>query len=336
MRIVKVTAAVLILSAVMCAGITAASPLSDSYYLGEIPDAAAIGRGGAYCAVCANPYASYWNPAGLAALKCNNFTVSSNMFSESKLDSSAVNESYPLEGRNINFVSVSSPEVGLYWRPLSMRVDRSTWTGGGSEYSLKIDEKINVFGITVAVPHNDRVDFGMNINFIFGTMGYILTDGANTAAEIPYGYGWGLDWGMIYKATPNVNFGLTLLNGPAKIYWEKFSDDTLPPILRAGFDIRLTELMSAGIDYEKGFYDDSRSDESVAHFGLEQYVTREIILRGGVYGRDLDDKYSAVYTAGIGYEKSSCRIDFAVRQFYLNEDESNCVKRFSLSGFIPF
>ena len=41
------------------------SPLNDSYFLGEIPDSAAIGMGQAYVGVSGGPFSSYWNPAGL-------------------------------------------------------------------------------------------------------------------------------------------------------------------------------------------------------------------------------------------------------------------------------
>ena len=143
---------ILILYEVMPLFVKVKSPLDDSYFIGEIPDSAAIGRGEAYVAVKYSPFAPYWNPAGIRELKINKFGISGDIFFNSDIEVSRVKDKFPLqEGRKTNFVSICGPQVGIYWRPLSNRMDKSTWTESGILYESTIDEKINIFAITVAV-----------------------------------------------------------------------------------------------------------------------------------------------------------------------------------------
>ena len=311
-----------------------ASVLEDIYYTGETPGAAALGRGGAYSAVKGDAYASFWNPAGLAALSENLLAVSSDFMSSGPLNKSIM--AGPLSGSNLNYIAIAGPEVGMYWRPLALRVEDSTGTRNGESYRIKRDVKINMFGLSVGVKHAERVDFGMNMNFIFGTMGVAEITEQSASAEVPYGYGWGIDWGLIYRMSDQVNAGVVLRNGPSAIYWDKgFGRDRLPPILRAGLDIRLSQLMSVGVDYEKSFADSSVNPGESVHLGVEHYLAQNLILRAGVYGSNLDSETSRVYTAGLGYMFDKYNIDLAARQA-APEGDGGTVRRYTLSGIIPF
>ncbi len=306
------------------------SVLEDRYYVGEKPGAAAIARGGAYTAVADDSFAAFWNPAGLARLRENSLGISMNLFSETELSEDELHANYPLQGQKLNFISISAPEVSLYWRPLSNISLEESDNG----VTVKRDVKVNTFGLSVGIPHTEKMDFGMNINFLFGTYAFAEKNTESVEIGVPYGYGWGLDWGMIYEATEMIDLGLTLLNGPAMIYWgDGHGRDSLPVILKGGANLRLTRIMSASIDYSKGFYDDSLSDTGELHFGLEHNITNDIALRAGIYGSDLDDRYNTTYTAGVGYSQENYRLNLAARQFYIEEDS---VIRVSLSGIIPF
>ena len=94
--------------------------------------------------------------------------------------------------------------------------------------------------------------------------------------------------------------------------------------------------MMIGIDYENGLYDDSIDDNDIIHVGIEQYVNSGFLLRGGVYGKDLYEKYCTVYTTGVGYKKNNYCIDVAMKQYYVNESASGKVRSFFVSGVIPF
>jgi hypothetical protein len=312
------------------------SPLNDSYFIGETPGSAAIGRGNAYTAVASSPFASYWNPAALVKNADNIFAVSMDMFTKTSLDSDVIEETLPLEGRKLNYIGVCGPQIGFYWRPLSNRVDSSSGTLAGVNFEETIDEKINVYGITIAVPNSNIVDFGMNINLLTGMIGYSRI--ANNVPEVVIsdGMGWGLDWGLIYRVSEGLNVGAVLMNGPAYMYWDEYDRYQLPPILRAGVDMQLSNLMSLGVDYEKGYYDDSLDDSEIIHVGIEQYVKKAVIMRAGIYGKDLNDKYNTTYTAGIGYRKNGYNIDIAMKQYYLNKDKGSEIKRFILSCYILF
>jgi hypothetical protein len=332
---------ILIISAIICFAFapdvwSVDSPLTDSYFLGEVPNAAAIGMGGAYTAMTGNPFAPYWNPAGLVTVKRSNLGVSMNIYSDSDLDQDLVEETFPLEASKLNYISVCGEQVGFYWRTLSNRIDVSTYTLAGTDYEERIDEKVNVFGITVAVPHSGNVDFGMNMNLFTGMLGYYIIEGSTPTVYISDGIGWGLDWGLLYNLDSNISFGVTVHNFPAMIYWEDFRQNTLPVIFRGGVNLRLSNLMAVGIDYESADYDESLAGDDLMHFGIEQFLTSSVIIRAGMYGNDFNDKYAVVYTTGLGFKKEEYSIDLAAKRYYIDNTESGKVTRLSLSGVIPF
>src|SRR3989339_1232215 len=137
--------------------------LNDAFFIGEEPDSAAIGRGLAFTGVIENPSAPYWNPAGLATLKINKIGISANIFARTDSDEELLKQSYPLGGRQINFLSICGPEVGIFWRPLSSRSENTEVIENGAAVNQHIEAKINETGITIAVTQSDRTDFGMNI-----------------------------------------------------------------------------------------------------------------------------------------------------------------------------
>ncbi len=254
------------------------------------------------------------------------------MVNHTKIDRKLLNNILFLEDKNINFLSVCGPQLGVYYRPLSDKTD--TYTTDTGEEELQVN--LNQYGITVSVEHAENVYFGMNINYLSGMAGYSVIQGTSPEIKISDGVGWGLDWGIIYDISEFINVGITVLNGPGRFYWDKFDTSYLPLIIRAGMDIQLTNLMSMGIDYENGLYDDTVSDQSdLIRLGIEHYLAENFIIRGGMYGSDLEDKYKTTYTGGIGYKKENYLLDIAVRQFFL-QDEGKEVRRLSLSGVLPF
>ncbi|MGM0568184.1 MAG: hypothetical protein ACQESB_03075 [Elusimicrobiota bacterium] len=305
------------------------SPLGDLYFYGEMPDAGAIGMGGARIAVSKTAFSAYLNPAGIANLQQNKYAFSSNVSINSKGDIDAIRDRLPLEGRGINYLSISAPEVGVYYRRLSNRKDEM-----GEEF---LDARVSAFGITVALPQDDNMDFGMNVNYITGMAGYY--PGGDENPVISAGYGWGLDWGLIYKASPRINLAVTLHNAPAYVYWENWDTDSLPLLFRAGAGLKLSRLVRAEAVYESGNFKDKRIPQGdILRLGLEQYVHESVVLRAGVFGgeRDFEDRHALTYTAGIGYMQEKYSLDLAVKRFYADADPSAKTDRYSLSGVIPF
>ncbi|MEA3506447.1 MAG: hypothetical protein U9R36_02995 [Elusimicrobiota bacterium] len=315
------------------------SPLSDMYYIGELPGSDAIGRGGAFAGVMGSPFAPYWNPAGLAIVEDNKMGVSANLFSDSKLEAKVIKKLYALQDRKLNFISVAAPQVGVYWRMLSDRVDESTGTENSYNYKETIDENIHQFGVSVSVSHTEDIYFGMNINYLSGMLGYSKIKGSTPTVVISPGAGWGLDWGLVFDVSDRMNIGVTVLNAPGYMYWDKYSQDRLPLIFRSGVDLKMNDLMSFGIDYETGVYDDSVDAEDILHLGIEHYINKNFLIRGGMFGDDLGNEYRTVYTAGVGYKKEGYSVDAAAIQYYTQgttEEEREPVRRFSISGVIPF
>ncbi len=305
------------------------SPFSDFFFFGEMPDAAAIAMGGAYTASSQSPFAAYWNPAAIARISQNNYAFSYNLSIQSQKDAEKIREQLPLEGRGINFIAISAPEIGVYYRRLSNRVDEK-----GGEY---LDGRMSIFGITVAVPQEGNADFGMNINYITGMTGYYSPELDNPV--ISSAFGWGLDWGLIYRVSPQLRMGLSLHNAPAYVYWGEWDTQRLPLLFRGGVELYLSRIVKASAVYETGAFEDRRAvKNNLIRFGIEQRVGDSVALRAGVYGRekDFDDRYMLNYTAGVGYVLDNYRLDVALERFYPRGISSSRTERYSMSAAIPF
>ncbi|NLB35361.1 MAG: hypothetical protein GX817_06065 [Elusimicrobia bacterium] len=300
--------------------------LEGYFYTGEEPGAAAHARGLTYLAHPAGGYAPFWNPASLAREKRQFLAFSSNVVD---IDSENLPDSLDaFRNGRLNYLALVGPEVGLYWRNLSSFKDVEDENQDNYR-----DVRMNLMGVAIGIDHAQNIDFGMNINFLHGTVGFVKKDGAELLAEVPYGYGWSLDWGLIYHIFDNFKAGVSLKNAPGAMYWDKgFGRDRLPVSFRGGINISMSNLMSFGVEYEKWFSDGSIKPGESAHLGVEHFLSKQLVLRAGIYGKNLSKEAEAVYTAGLGYSLDSFSMDIAVRQY---GSDLKAGRRFSISAEIP-
>lgn len=305
--------------------------LEDRFYTGEDPGAAAHGRGGLSAVFMSGGYSPVWNPAALASLRDNYMALSLNVVDT---ESEKLPEYLDMYRKgNLAFAGIAGPEVGLYWRYLSSVRDKETKVLDGDDFSLSRDIRLNLLGLSIGVQHAEQMDFGMNINLLMGTVGIGRIHGTDLLAEVPFGYGWSIDWGYLYHMTDNLRAGFMLRNAPGFMYWDKgYGRDRLPVSFKGGVNMSLTELMNLGLEYEKWFSDGSIDPGESAHIGIEHNLTENLIIRAGIYGKNLNKETENVYTAGIGYYQDSYRIDMAIRQYGA---EDYPARRFSLSAEIP-
>jgi len=317
------------LSAISCFA-KESSPILYNSFDGIPIGAKPSGMGESFVALVDNADAPYWNPAGLVFLKSNLCTF---MFD---LARSGARRKYivsgePLQGKWFTYLSFCSSLGGLSWRPLSNFREENN-----SPYSER-EIKINKYTFSFAIPYSPKVSFGMNISYLYGSLG-IAQDGPPPQANVSTGNGWGLDWGMIYTHSPLLKMGIFLENGPAYIYWSDYRSDRLPLNLRVGMGVKMAKFLTLASDFEQRFYvrkSGGAKSLAVYHLGLDYIVTRNISLRLGMFGENFSEKRKVIYTYGLGYTGDSYLLDFALKRYYLDDIQA-AIYSYLCSLSLPF
>ena len=289
------------------------SPILYNSFDGVPIGARPIGMGESFVALANNADAPYWNPAGLVFLESNLSTFMFDLARSGAKRKDIVNRE-PLRGRWFTYLSFCSSLGGLSWRPLSNFREENN-----SPY-FEREIKINKYTLSFAIPYTPKVSFGMNISYLYGSLG-IAQEYPLLHANVSTGNGWGLDWGIIYTHSPSLKMGISLENGPAYIYWSDYRADRLPLDLRVGLGIKTAEFLILVSDFEQKFYvrkNGGRKALAVYHLGLEYILTRNISLRLGMFGENFSEMRKVIYTYGLGYTGKSYILDFALKRYYLD------------------
>jgi len=311
---VKVFIAIsLILFSVIFCFAKESSPILYNSFDGIPIGAKPSGMGESFVALVDNADAPYWNPAGLVFLESNLCTFMFDLARSGAKREHIVNRE-PLQGKWFTYLSFCSSLGGLSWRSLSNFREEDNFPYSEREIN------INKYTFSFAIPYSPEVSFGMNISYLYGSLG-IAQESPSPYANISTGNGWGLDWGIIYTHSPLLKLGISLENGPAYIYWSDYRSDRLPLNLRVGMGMKMAELLTLASDFEQRFYakeNGGAKSLAVYHFGLEYILARNTSLRLGMFGENLSEKRKVTYTYGLGYNRGLYLLDFALKRYYLD------------------
>jgi len=295
-------------------------------YDGYNPGVRSVAMGGAGLCSARDASAVYFNPAGLYG-GTNMSLISFNVRQSPK---ELANQYDILGGRALTFLGFMGGGMAVAWQPLSNIV--STGTAGSS-----VEVKVNKFSMSFSNNVSPAVNFGMNINYFSGFMG-VTSCGA---ARISDANGYGIDWGVTYRAHPNITFAASLFNSPSSIPWSGFDSGDPPVIRRSGAMVQLSRLLTVSSEVELRKYSKARADGKknikIYHTGLEQSIADIIFLRGGIFGEDLNDNHKTGYSAGIGWYQDRVNVDISWQKEYpVLSSYDKYLETFSFSVNSPF
>ncbi|MCD6311539.1 MAG: hypothetical protein J7M11_03675 [Elusimicrobia bacterium] len=308
---------------------SAAEPLPELFpynaYDGYNPGVRNAAMGGAGLCSERDASAVYFNPANLFG--GNNMSLMSFNVRQTPEELSAQYDI--LGGRSLAFLGFRGGGMAVAWQPLS---NISTGTVAGSS----IEVKVNKFTMSFSNNVSPMVNFGMNINYFSGYMGFT----SSSAAKISDANGYGIDWGLTYKAHPNITFAISLFNSPASISWSGYDSDKPPVIKRTGARVRLSHLLTVSSEVEVRKYSKARADGKknvkIVHTGIEQSIADIIFLRGGIFGEDLNDNNKTGYSAGVGWYQDKVNVDISWQKEYPLLSYDEYLETFSFSVNYPF
>lgn len=264
-------------------------------------DARAAGMAEAYTAVSEDASATYWNPAGLMLSRRANVLFNHNEW---------------IEGVRGEFGAVA------------LAGKRSAW--GFHIRSFNIGD-IQVRG---DIPTTEQLD-NTSANYLSAGLSYARRLRSNIDVGVTFKYlfekiyiesasGLAADLGIVYRpAIPNLRFGAALQN-LGKMNKFKNEETVLPVIFRVGglYEIPAgSGIVSAKLaaDVVKTSYENLR-----VQVGTEVLLWRQIALRGGF----MSGYEARNYSFGVGFVRSSIRLDYALTPF---SDNLGVTQRFTVN-----
>lgn len=270
-----------------------------------------VAMAGAYTAIADDPYAVYWNPAGLAAPYGRAAVFTHNEYFEGLAQEYA---GYLLPGENIGFLKntrFSDGALGLGLNYFYTPKDLERRSGLNEADPLNpispVEGKFRAYDLALSAAYGFNYSrdlrLGAGLKFIRQS---IDSDSGNTAA---------LDLGGLYDfhwLDRQFTAGFTVQNlGPGVKFNDKRFD--LPLVFKAGLSHRLYEKgVLLGLDVSKPV----DNYPSVA-LGAEQPLSDRLLLRTGYRYRQHGNELGAFsgFAAGLGFVYEQFAFDYAFSPF---------------------
>jgi hypothetical protein len=319
------------------------APVEYNAFDGQVVGARAIGLGEAFAGLGSDASAPYWNPAGLALMGTNSFTICSYLQRESSAKWDDVIKSDPLRGGKLVYMSFASPNGALSIRPLSkIATDTYTNSNGVEEW---VNKKININEImlTTARMYQENVFTGVSLNYINSNLSVAqrTKDASSdiTKINVDTGNGWSLDLGVVFIPSPYLSFGVSAINTIGYMYWSDYAKNRLPVTLHGGVAMILPQKITFMYDIKKIYYPD-HEDLTTKHVGVEQYLLNMFVLRAGMSGENWNDPDKVAYTFGVGFSDKGYMLDLAMKRNKIRDsavpDQFSTISVYVVSLSMPF
>jgi len=282
-KLISVVAVLLIGSSAVFAGSVDVLP-----YLRMGVGARAMGMGGAFTGLSDDVSASYYNPAGVAAVENNELSLMTGILSND---------------RSFNWLAFGMPlgNAGLALSLISSGVDAIPGWVDKTTASGDFDYGNMAALISYGSKFADGVQAGVNLK-------YFKSDLQDNSAS-----GYGIDVGLLFSATEKLSAGIVLQDLGSSIKWDTSNDtrEKVPEVAKIGLTYRLAEdKLKLCLDTSKV----SDRESLKQNVGAEYSITQSLAARAG-----LDD---GNFTAGFGIGINMLSLNYALRFDDLEDNEN--------------
>jgi long-subunit fatty acid transport protein len=257
-----------------------------------------MGMGGAFTALAADAHSVFWNPAGLAFLRKNNFTA--------------------MYTKQLDLIPYA---LGAYAFPAERNYFGVAFITSGDD-ALRESTLIGSYAKPLRLPVLGVAALGINFRYRNSTFGANADGGENRSQGSANGFGF--DLGFLKTVGKGTRLGLFLRDAVNSMTYNNTTRDvtyseSIPAALITGIAQRIHKKAILAVDLEKALYDDVADK---IHIGSELSVLRFLVLRGGMY-QNIKAEVNRNYSMGLGLrimKKSfGAQFDFA----YLVNDIAN-------------
>ncbi len=310
------------------------SGLLSTQFLGKPSGARFIGLGETGAALPGVPQSPMYNPANLGDLPATFLALDFDVASQSDLPKDVVLRASALRGRKLTYIGFAASAKAVFYRPLA-DFDETVVTVLTDPQNNFVQDSLRVeqFGLSASQKTEKGYAVGLGISYLSARRGFARAGtGLPPVLELASGNGFALDWGFRDEQGPFI-YGLSILNLPGVIYWDRYRTDQLPVLGRAGVAFRPLSGVLFLTDYEKRFYQGNQPNPSLWHFGLEILPLPWLALRSGALSEDFNDRNKTVYSWGLSLATPQNHVlDLALRAEHLQDRK---VFRYGLSMNFP-
>jgi hypothetical protein len=312
------------------------SGLLSTDFDGDVSGARSIGMGETGAAVSGSPESPIWNPAALHDLTSPTFSADFDVARVSPVSGDLLTANSPLRGRKLTYLGFAASDAAFFYRPLANFNQRTVTDAADPDNNfIENDLRVIQFGLSAASEMSKGADVGINLTYLDAQRALATataTAGRPPSVELADGHGFTMDVGLRDR-TENAALGVAFFNLPGLIYWNRYRTDQLPIIMKAGAAFYPVPLFGLVGDYEKRFYRGGLPQQGSTHLGVEITVLPWLQLRGGTFGKNLNDSKTVSFTAGLSaFASKGYRLDFAVRKYTFQEEK---VYNYFLSILLP-
>ncbi|MDD5021049.1 MAG: hypothetical protein PHR82_02795 [Endomicrobiaceae bacterium] len=293
------------------------APTSFNSYDGMAVSARSIAMGGAGVAMTGGIDNIFYNSAGLAYIQGDSIQVEA-LFSLSRQSNISSDTLNALEPINLGFNSfvILQEQGAISWRTLSYNVKFSS----GTDYWSRETENIKAITISGSQKsQNNDYAVGIGLSYLYGTLAESSVISGNPFAQTSSGNGFAIDIGFSAPVHNNITFGVNLENVLGFMWWSDYDSEQLPFGIRTGLGYQVGGFTMLA-DLNKKFYRFADVNDTIYSIGLEQNITRVLVVRLGRQGPSFSNEDNIKYTYGFALNISTFSFSFANESYKINDE----------------
>lgn len=309
------------------------APIPESAFDGGVTSAETLGRGNTIASNRGTPASGSENPASLEQPGDSGSMYSTLMVgTRSSLSREAANETDPVHGKVIQYLSVGADKGVLFYQPLS-RLHQTDTVDASAGTTRDVDLNANAIGFAGSQKMKAG-SLGLSLAYLWSAMDVVeRSSGSITSTVHDTSDGIQMNIGFRYPTGPAM-WGLVVQNAPGFLWGGHYRREQLPVRVRVGNTYRLAKGYLLSIDGERRFYREGGDSQDYIYVGAEAYVSQRFVIRFGSYGTSLNSADKRTVTAGATYiGHDNTQISYAYQQYQLDTDK---IKRSIVSLQVPF
>ncbi len=310
------------------------APIPERALDGGILSAETFGRGNTIASNRATPASGSENPASLGDAVVQAAYATALVDTRSDLTDDEANQTDPLTGKVLQYLSVQGEKGVIFYEPLSRIHQRQILDENTPSTDYRdVDYSANAIGFAGG-ERLGKGNIGLSLAYLWSSIStFERRTGLQDQHTSDTADGLRMNLGVRYPTGPAM-WGLLVQNAPAYLWGKKYKRELLPVRVRVGNTYRVVPGFLLSIDWERRFYSEGSHPETVLYLGSEMLVGSYMALRAGVFGTEIGKPDKRHTTAGISYiAKSGAQISYALDAY---EQDHVAVHRSIVSVSLPF
>ena len=301
---------------------------------GGVLSAESLGRGNTIASNIASPAAGSENPASLAESPTNATYATALVGISSDLPDNEAQSSDPLTGKVLQYLSLQGEKGVIFYEPLSRINQRDILDPASPTTDYRdVEYDATAFGFAGANKWGAG-SIGISMAYLHSSIGLVERRAFQPdRIVVDTADGLRINLGVRYPTGPAM-WGVMVQNLPGVLWGKDYHRNIFPMKTRIGNTVKIAQGVFLSADWERRFYHEGSNADNYVYVGLETFLSEYAVLRGGMFGTNINKSEERHSTAGITLvAKTGARLSYAIDIY---EQDNVRVKRSLVSIQAPF